>query len=167
MRNGQRIGVVIPALDEAEAMPRVIADIPDWADRTVVVDNGSTDATAEVARAAGANVIAEPERGYGAACLAGIAHQADMDVLVFVDGDHSDHADRMAELVDPILAGDADFVVGSRALGAVEPGALTIPQQFGNALACRLMAWIWGAPFTDLGALPSDLADRARAPRYG
>jgi len=151
MRNGQTIGVMIPALNEADAIAHVIGDIPDWVDRIVVVDNGSTDDTARVARDAGAEVIAQPERGYGAACLMGIAHLTNSDIIVFVDGDRADHADRMADLVDPIAEGTVDFVVGSRALGAVEPGALTIPQRFGNALACKLMRWIWGAPFTDLG----------------
>lgn len=151
MRHGKTVGVIIPALNEAAAIARVLADIPDWADRVIVVDNGSTDATAEVASANGATVVAQPERGYGAACLAGIDALPDIDIIVFVDGDHADHADRMGDLVDPIATDATDFVVGTRALGVAEKGSLTVPQRFGNALACRLMRAIWKAPFTDLG----------------
>jgi glycosyltransferase involved in cell wall biosynthesis len=151
MRQGQTIGVVIPALDEAPAIALVIKAIPDWVDRIVVADNGSRDATGEIARAHGAVVVAEPERGYGAACLAGISAVGAVDIIVFMDGDNSDDASEMASLVDPILAGQADFVVGSRRLGQIEPGGLTPQQIFGNALACWLMRRIWGRHHTDLG----------------
>lgn len=151
MRNGYQIGVVIPALDEEGAIGRVIADIPRWVDIVVVADNGSTDRTAEVARAGGAVVVREPERGYGAACLAGIARAGAVDIIVFVDGDYSDHVEDMAGLVDPIIAGTHDFVVGSRAMGAREAGSLTPQQRFGNWLATFLIRMIWRAHYTDLG----------------
>jgi glycosyltransferase involved in cell wall biosynthesis len=151
MRHSQTIGVVIPALNEAGAIARVVADIPSWADRIVVADNGSHDGTADVARRAGATVVREDEPGYGAACLAGIAALGAVDVVVFLDGDYSDHPEDMADLVDPILSGAYDFVVGSRATGAREAGSLTPQQRFGNWLATTLIRGIWGAKYTDLG----------------
>jgi glycosyltransferase involved in cell wall biosynthesis len=151
MREGKRIGVVIPARDEADAIGKVIAEIPGWVDEIVVADNGSRDTTAAVAAAAGARVAPEPEPGYGAACLAGIAALGPVDVVVFLDGDYSDYPEDMAELVDPILAGRADMVIGSRAIGERERGSLTPQQLFGNWLATTLIRWIWGARYTDLG----------------
>jgi glycosyltransferase involved in cell wall biosynthesis len=151
MRNEKRIAVVIPALNEAEAIAYVLADIPAWVDHIVVADNGSTDGTPSVARAKGATVISEPEPGYGAACLAGIAAADGADVIVFLDGDYSDYPSEMAALVDPILHGTADLVIGSRALGTSEPGALGPHQRFGNYLATTLIRMIWGTRYTDLG----------------
>jgi glycosyltransferase involved in cell wall biosynthesis len=151
MRSGHKIGVVIPALNEARAIGSVIGAIPDWVDRIVVADNGSTDDTGAVAAAAGAVVVREEEAGYGAACLRGIREVADMDVVVFVDGDFSDHPEDMADLADPIIAGTADMVIGSRSLGDRERGSLTPQQIFGNWLATRLIRLIWGARYTDLG----------------
>ena len=151
MRNGLRIGCVIPALNEADAIGKVIAEIPDWVDEIVVGDNGSSDGTPDVARRAGAVVAIEPERGYGAACLAAMAKLDDADVIVFIDGDYSDYPADMAELVDPIVSGDADFVLGSRVLGARERGSLTPQQVFGNWLATTLIRLIWRERYTDLG----------------
>lgn len=151
MRNNKRIGVVIPALNEEDAIGNVLADIPSWVDRVVVADNGSTDATADVARRAEAVVVREEERGYGAACLTGLAHVQDMDVVVFLDGDYSDHPEEMAAIVDPIAEGDCDMVIGSRARGRAEAGALTPQQRFGNWLACFLMRLLWRTRYTDLG----------------
>lgn len=151
MRSGKRIGVVIPALDEERAIGRVIADIPSWVDHVVVADNGSRDATATVAQANGATVVREPERGYGAACQTGIAALHDIDIVVFLDGDYSDHPQEMAALVDPIASGDADLVIGSRVTGNLARGALTPQQRFGNWLACRLMLLFWRVRYTDLG----------------
>ena len=151
MRSGARIGVVIPALNEVDAIGRVIADIPSWVDRIVIADNGSTDGTGDAARSAGATVVVEPEKGYGAACLAGIAALGAVDVVVFLDGDFSDHPGDMADLVDPIVAGSADFVLASRAIGKREPGSLTPQQMFGNWLATTLIAGIWRHRYTDLG----------------
>ncbi|MEZ5817822.1 MAG: glycosyltransferase family 2 protein [Hyphomicrobiaceae bacterium] len=151
MQLDRRIAVVIPALDEEDAIGRVLADLPDFVDRAIVADNGSTDRTAEVARAHGALVVAEPERGYGAACLAALRHVGDADIVVFMDGDYSDHAAEMETLVAPIARGEADMVIGSRALGEREAGALTPQQRFGNWLATRLIHLFWGARYTDLG----------------
>lgn len=151
MRQDHRIAVIIPALNEERAIGRVIADIPPWVDRVIVADNGSTDRTAEISRAAGALVVAEPERGYGAACLAGLRNIGDADIVVFLDGDYSDHPEEMVTLVDPIIAGASDMVIGSRVLGIREAGALTPQQRFGNWLATRLIRWIWGTRYSDLG----------------
>jgi glycosyltransferase involved in cell wall biosynthesis len=150
--------VLIPALDEAAALPGVIAAIPragdGWRVREVLVaDNGSRDRTADVARAAGARVVAEPRRGYGAACLAGLAalRAAPPDVVVFLDGDGSDDPGELGTLLAPIVAARADLVIGSRVLGEREAGSLTAVQRFGNRLATFLLRVLWGAPFTDLG----------------
>ncbi len=144
------IKVVIPALNEQEAIGKVISEIPTQIDQIIVVDNGSTDDTAAVAKAAGARVVGVPIAGYGRACLAGIAAAQPCDIIVFLDGDASDYPEDMPALLHPILQDKADLVIGSRCL-RVERGALTTPQRFGNALACWLMARIWGGQFTDLG----------------
>ncbi len=151
MRHGRHITTIIPALNEERAIGRVIADIPVWVDDIIVADNGSSDATAAAARAAGARVVSEPQRGYGSACLAGLAALSKTDIVVFVDGDYSDYPGEMAGLVDPIVAGDAALVVGSRIAGRLARGALTPQQRFGNWLACRLMQRFYGSAFTDLG----------------
>jgi glycosyltransferase involved in cell wall biosynthesis len=147
------VDVIIPALDEEEALPLVIAEIPrPFVRRVVVADNGSRDRTAEVARAAGAEVVREPRRGYGAACLRAIAHlTADPpETVVFLDGDRSDHPSELPELVRPIERGEADLVVGSRTRRAAR-GSLTPQQRVGNAIACAALRWLYGAHYTDLG----------------
>lgn len=149
-----RIDVVIPALNEEMALPHVIGAIPRPPVRRVVVaDNGSRDRTADVARAAGAEVVHEPRRGYGAACLRALSHLSEdpPEVVVFLDGDHSDHPEELPALVAPILRGEADFVVGSRVTGRRERGSLTPQQRAGNALACTLLRALYGAEYTDLG----------------
>ncbi len=149
-----KISVIIPALDEERSLPKVLGEIPrSLASEVVVVDNGSRDHTAEVAKAAGATVISEPREGYGQACLTGIAHlaKAPPDVVVFVDGDYSDRAAEMIELLAPILEDRADFVVGSRVLGRREPGALAPHARWGNWLATRMLRALYGYRFTDLG----------------
>ena len=151
MRGGASIAIIIPALDEEPAIGAVLRDLPGWIDEIIVVDNGSRDRTAEVARRCGARVISEPLRGYGRACLAGIAALGAAEVVVFLDGDFSDRPREVADLVDPIVAGTADLVLGSRVLGSAEAGALLPHQRFGNALACGLIARLWGSRFTDLG----------------
>jgi len=163
VRENFSIGVVIPALNEEDAIGHVVGAIPDWIDAVVVADNGSTDRTAETARMAGATVVAETERGYGAACLTAIAALPPVEIVVFIDGDNSDYAEDMAELVDPIIANRYDFVLGSRVMGKRESGALTPQQIFGNWLATRLIQVIWGATYTDLGpyrAIRKDALDR-------
>lgn len=166
------VAVIIPALNEARALPRVLAAIPSWVSCTIVADNGSTDGTGEVARRHGALVVREPRRGYGSACLAAMEALPSVDIVVFLDGDASDDPSEMSTLVAPIAAGEADFVLGSRTLGERERGALTPQQIFGNWLACTLIRWIWGRRFTDLGpfrAIRRDSLDRLRMadPDYG
>ena len=149
-----RIAVIIPALDEERSLPKVLADVPrNLVSEVVVVDNGSRDRTAEVAKAAGATVLSEPRAGYGQACLTGIAYleTAPPEIVVFVDGDYSDRASEMAALVTPIVQGKADFVVGSRVLGKRERGALAPHARWGNWLATRLLRLLYGYRFTDLG----------------
>lgn len=165
MRKGKHIAVVIPALNEERAITRVIGDIPSWVDDIVVADNGSTDATPDVARGAGATVVREPERGYGAACLAGIAACPDANVVVFLDGDYSDHPGELARVVDPVVSGQCEFVVGSRVTGRAEKGALTAQQRFGNWLACKLINGLWRTCYTDLG--PFRAIDAAALERMG
>jgi len=148
---GLRVGVVIPALNEAAALPRVLAAIPAWVTSVVVADNGSTDGTGDVARAHGATVVVEPVKGYGRACLAALAALPDVDAVVFLDGDASDVPTEMGELIRPIALGAADLVIGSRTLGTREPGSLTLQQRFGNWLACLLIRLIWGQRYSDLG----------------
>jgi glycosyltransferase involved in cell wall biosynthesis len=159
MKTGQTIAVVIPALNEERAIGRVIGDIPGWVDLVVVADNGSTDRTAEIARGAGAVVVREPEPGYGAACLAGIARAGAVDLIVFLDGDYSDYPQDMDTIVAPILAGEADMVIGSRVLGEREAGSLMPQQRFGNWLATRLIRLIWRVSYTDLGPFRAIRAD--------
>ena len=162
MRNNQRIAVVIPAVNEERAIGHVLAEIPPWVDHVIVADNGSTDRTAEIALAAGATVVAEIFPGYGAACLAGLTRIGDADIVVFLDGDYSDHPGEMAILVDPIATGAAAMVIGSRVLGEREAGALTPQQQFGNWLATRLIRLIWRVRYTDLGPFRAIRADALR-----
>lgn len=151
MRKGRRVSVIIPALNEASSIARVIHAIPDWVDEVVVVDNGSKDATAAQARAAGAEVLTEPRRGYGQACLSGLARVGETDVVVFLDADYDDDPQEMHKLVDPIPESEADLVIGSRVLGKRERGALTLQARAGNQLACFLIRLLWGSRYTDLG----------------
>jgi glycosyltransferase involved in cell wall biosynthesis len=147
----KRVAVVIPALNEAASIGLVLRDLPRWIDWVVVVDNGSTDGTAEAAARHRAEVVREDRRGYGSACQAGVEAIGECDIVIFLDGDYSDHPEEAALLVDPIAEGTADLVIGSRAAGNSEPGSLTPQQRIGNALACFLMRLLWRAPYTDLG----------------
>ncbi len=150
------ISVVIPALNEARALPLVLADLPTARiAEIVVVDNGSTDGTPRIAREHGATVVSEPRRGYGQACLAGIAYLSrnavPPHVVVFCDADHSDHPEELLDLVEPIASGRADLVVGSRVVGRRERGALLPQARFGNLLAAWLIRRLYGLQVTDLG----------------
>jgi glycosyltransferase involved in cell wall biosynthesis len=150
------IDVVIPALDEERSLPLVLAGLPHPPVRRVVVaDNGSSDGTARVAAAGGAVVVtAGRRRGYGTACLAALDHlrrHQPPEVVVFIDADFSDHPEELPRLVAPILAGDADLVIGSRILGRREPGALLPQARAGNLIACALIRLLYGHRFTDLG----------------
>lgn len=148
-----KISVIIPALNEQGSIGKVIADIPrGLADEIIVVDNGSRDATVSAAKAAGARVVMEPYRGYGAACLAGIAAAARPDIIVFLDGDYSDYPEDMQGLVAPVIAGEADLVIGSRISGGRGRGALPPQAYWGNKFAVMLIrALFGGCPYTDLG----------------
>ncbi len=150
------IKVIIPAFNEENGISQVLKEIPDgWVEEVVVVNNASTDDTERNARAGGATVLREAEKGYGRACLKGIQyindHEPKPEIVVFIDADHSDYPEQLPELVAPILAGQAELVIGSRALGNREKGSMTPQQVFGNWLATRLMRWIYDAKFTDLG----------------
>jgi glycosyltransferase involved in cell wall biosynthesis len=150
------IDVIIPAFNEEQAVGHVIREIPHDAVRyIVVVNNASTDHTRAVAEAAGAMVVDQPERGYGNACLKGMAHLSTQDpapgIVVFLDADHSDHPQQLRDVVAPILSGEADLVIGSRALGQRESGSMMPQQIFGNWLATRMIRSLHGHRYTDLG----------------
>jgi glycosyltransferase involved in cell wall biosynthesis len=145
------VSVVIPALNEAESIAAVVREMP-WAliRECIVVDNGSTDATAAEASAAGARVVAASQRGYGRACAAGAA-AAEGDILVFMDGDGSDVPAEMDQLLQPIVAGECDFVIGSRMRGTREPGSLQISQIFAGWMAGILLRALYRVKYTDMG----------------
>jgi len=179
-----RVVVLIPAFNEARSIGRVIGDLPSGlVDEVVVVNNASTDETEANAHAAGATVLRETRRGYGHACLRGLAYIAEQaaaghapDVVVFLDGDYSDHPDELPRLLDPLVRDEADLVLGSRLLGQqmgwVEPGAMLPQARVGNRLACALMRVLWGTPYTDLGPFrairyPALLALAMEDPTFG
>jgi glycosyltransferase involved in cell wall biosynthesis len=148
------VDVVIPALDEAESIGIVLASLPRPAiRRAVVCDNGSRDRTAEIARDHGALVVREPRRGYGAACQRALRALEDdpPEIVLFMDADRSDDPADLGSILAPILAGRADLVIGSRVLGTPERGALTPQARVGNWIATRLIAWLYGVRYTDLG----------------
>ncbi len=151
-----RISVVIPALDEERSIGATVRGIieaaPPGLAEVVVADNGSNDSTGAEAETAGARVVSEPERGYGAACLAALAVvDPESNVILFMDADLSDVPEDAASLIAPIVAGEADLVIGSRTLGEIEVGAMSVPQRFGNWLAPALVRLLWRARYTDLG----------------
>jgi len=147
------ISVIIPALNEEEPIADVIRAVASTKipHEVIVVDNGSTDRTADRARAAGARVVAEPRRGYGRACAAGIrALSPQSDVVVFLDGDGSDCPEFMDRLVDPIVAGTHDFVIGSRTRGQREPGSMNAQQIYAGRFAGWLLSILYGVRYTDM-----------------
>jgi glycosyltransferase involved in cell wall biosynthesis len=151
----QNIKVIIPAFNEAESIGLVVNEIPNIVSEIIVVNNNSTDATAENAKKAGATVLTENRPGYGHACLCGmnyIAKQSKLpDIIVFIDGDYSDYPEELVKVVNPIIEDDIDFVIGARVKELREEGSMTPQQVFGNWLATRLMKLFFGATFTDLG----------------
>ena len=148
-----RTAVIIPALNEAAALADLLPILGDMSlGQVIVADNGSTDATAEVAVRCGASMVREPRRGYGAACHAGMQHLDDsIDVVVFLDADLSDDPRLLPELAGPVLRGECDLVIGTRHRELREPGSMTFAQRFGNALATGLIRWGWGYRYHDLG----------------
>ena len=147
-----RVSVVIPALNEEAAIGEVVREVPcALVHEIIVVDNGSSDRTAVVAAGAGARVVREPVRGYGAACLAGARATLDADVLVFLDGDRNENPRELPVVLGPVLAGEADLVIGSRVRGGAEPGALTLQQRLGNRLVTSLVGLLYGVALTDIG----------------
>lgn len=150
------VDVVIPAFNEEHSLPHVIQDIPKSEVRCIVVaDNNSIDDTAKVAKEAGAIVVPASQQGYGSACLAGLDFVANQehkpDIVVFIDADYSDHPEELTQLIAPIIAGKADMVIGSRALGKREQGSMMPQQIFGNWLATSLLKMLYGVSYTDLG----------------
>lgn len=152
------IDVIIPAFNEEQSIGLVLADIPSGLVREVIVcNNASTDNTAYVARRHGATVVEQPRKGYGSACLKGIEYllskpgNEQPDIIVFLDGDYSDHPDQMPEIARPIIEEGADLCIGSRTLGEMDKGAMMPQQIFGNWLATNLIKLFYGYRFTDLG----------------
>jgi glycosyltransferase involved in cell wall biosynthesis len=154
-RRWPRIAAVIPALDEAQSIARVVEGLRAQAllasGEIIVVDNGSTDGTGEIARRVGARVVREERRGYGYACLAGVLAADDAEVIVLLDGDAADDPEDLPRVLEPLLAGEADLVVGSRALGSRAKGSMTWQQVFGNHLAAFLMHALYGVRVSDVG----------------
>lgn len=147
------IYVIIPAFNEALSIDKVIAEIPNFVEEVVVVNNNSSDHTAEAAKNAGATVLDEPRQGYGFACLKGIAYLKSKkpEVVVFLDADYSDYPEELTQIIAPILKQDMDMVIGSRNLGEKEAGSMTPQQIFGNWLATSLIKLFFKVSYTDLG----------------
>ncbi|WP_445747651.1 glycosyltransferase family 2 protein [Polaribacter sp.] len=149
------IKVIIPAFNEENSIAKVINDVPKIVDEIIVIDNNSTDETANNAKKAGATVLKEEKKGYGFACLKGLDYIANQTIkptiVVFLDGDYSDYPEQLTTIVQPIIEENIDFVIGARVKELREPGAMTPQQIFGNWLATNLMRVFFGAKFTDLG----------------
>jgi glycosyltransferase involved in cell wall biosynthesis len=155
-----RVSVIIPTHNEAQAIGRVLADLPsDLATEVIVVDSSSSDGTQEIAAKMGARVVQEPRRGYGRACLTGLASTNAPDVVVFLDGDYSDRPAELPILLAPIIAGRADVTLGSR---LNNKGALPGHQAFGNRLAAYLIRVLYGVTISDLGPFRAARADVLR-----
>lgn len=154
MLSDKTIAVLIPVLNEEKTLPFVLNDIPkDLVDEVVVIDNGSADKTPAIARQSGATLLFETRKGYGYPCLKGMEYlkAKKPDILVFVDGNHSDHPDEIIKLVEPMVKEDYDLVCGSRVMGEIEEGALRVPVRFGNFLATILIRVFYGFKYTDVG----------------
>jgi len=168
-----RVSVIIPTHNEAQAIERVLADLPrDLATEIIVVDSNSHDGTPDIAARMGARVTQEPRRGYGRACLTGLATANAADIVVFLDGDYSDRPSELPILLAPIIEGRADIVLGSRLQKQRAAGALPWHQVFGNRLAAGMIRVLYGLQITDLGPFRAGRADVLRAlaleePTYG
>jgi glycosyltransferase involved in cell wall biosynthesis len=159
-----RVSVIIPTHNEAQAIGRVLADLPsNLVTEVVVVDSNSSDGTPEIAAKLGARVIQEPSRGYGRACLTGLAAATSPDIVVFLDGDYSDRPSELPILLEPIIRGDADITLGSRLGQQRIPAALPWHQAFGNRLAAGLIRVLYGLVITDLGPFRAGRAEVLRA----
>lgn len=171
------IDIIIPAYNEEQSIGLVLDDIPrDLVREIIVCNNNSSDRTAETAATHGATVVHQPRKGYGSACLKGMEYIAAKknkpDIVVFLDGDYSDHPEELPQVVAPILEQDFELVIGSRALGRSERGSMTIPQTFGNWLATSLIRLLYNYHFTDLGPFrairyPGLLALQMQDPDFG
>jgi glycosyltransferase involved in cell wall biosynthesis len=158
-----RVSVIIPTYNEAQSIGRVLADLPsDLVTEVVVVDSNSTDGTPEIAAKMGARVLHEPRRGYGRACLTGLAGASNADVVVFLDGDYSDRPSELPIILAPIIEERADITLGSRFGGKSNPGALPWHQSFGNRLAAGLIRLLYGLRISDLGPFRAGRADVLR-----
>jgi glycosyltransferase involved in cell wall biosynthesis len=158
-----RVSVIIPTRNEAAALVHVLADLPSsLVQEVLVVDSNSTDGTPDVAARMGARVIAEPRRGYGQACLTGVAHASSPDVIVFLDGDYSDRPAELPRLLAPIAEGRADITIGSRLAGPRVRGAMPWHAALGNRLAAFLINILFGQRITDLGPFRAARADVLR-----
>jgi glycosyltransferase involved in cell wall biosynthesis len=159
-----RVSVIIPTRNEAQAIGRVLSDLPaGLVAEIIVVDNNSTDGTPEIAERMGARVISEARRGYGRACLTGLASASAPDVVVFLDGDYSDRPADLPLLLAPIAEGRADITIGSRLAGPRTPGALPWHARFGNWLAASLITNLYGLKISDLGPFRAARAEALRA----
>lgn len=159
-----RVSVIIPTHNEAQAIGRVLAELPsNLVAEVIVVDSNSSDGTPEIAGKMGARVIQEPRRGYGRACLTGLAHVSSPDIVVFLDGDYSDRPSELPILLAPIIDGRADITLGSRLGPKRIPGALPWHSAFGNRLAAFLINLLYGLKISDLGPFRAGRADVLRA----
>jgi glycosyltransferase involved in cell wall biosynthesis len=163
-RGQLRVSIIIPTHNEASAIARVLADIPaDAVDEVIVVDGNSTDGTPEIAAKMGARVLRESRRGYGRACLTGLASASAPDIVVFLDGDYSDRPAELPLLLAPIIEGRADITLGSRLAGPRIPGALPWHAALGNRLAASLIGMLYGVKITDLGPFRAARAEVLRS----
>jgi glycosyltransferase involved in cell wall biosynthesis len=168
-----RVSVIIPTYNEAQSIGHVLADLPaDLVHEVLVVDSNSNDGTVEIAQKMGARVIPEPQRGYGRACLTGLANVSRPEVIVFLDGDYSDRPSDLPILLAPIVEGHADITLGSRLGRKRNRGALPWHAAFGNRLSATLINLLYGLKLSDLGPFRAGRADVLRSlaleePTYG